>query len=744
MSDDKNQAAGEVPSAIGRYQITGTLGFGAMGAVYRAFDPLIKRTLAIKTIRLDIPRQSPQHQAFIERFYQEARISGTLSHPSIVTLFDIGEENGVPFLAMELVDGKTIGAILEEGTRFKPEKVIGLVSQVAAALDYAHSRGVVHRDIKPSNLIVHEADKVKVTDFGIAKLADSEITHSGALLGTPSYMSPEQAMGEKLDGRSDIFSLGVVAFEMLSGQQPFPGANVTSILYRLVHVDPVEPANLEMNGLVPQKWREVFHKVLAKKAESRYQTASAFVQDLEYCLGAWFTGLGDEETISLQMPVPDETTVTIPRMAAPAVPAAARGDGSPAAESDTLVLPGPPPAEDDEPDTTLVLVEEPPQEETVLLPAARAIEDLVPGPTVVMAPPAGSQTLPPEPTVRDLAPPTARRARRPGSACPWAGPSAAWPPSRPWPSASWAGPCGSAPRRPPPAPAATATLGSGRRGHARPAPVAPLPTLGALRVESEPPGARVRVNGQAKGQTPLRLAELPFGAYEVRVEQKGYEAQTRAVSLDAGSPSAEVRVALARPAAPASGAADILSTPSGAAVSVDGRPVGTHASLRPEAQARHAPDRGRPRRARDLDRFRGRGGGRDGARRGAPAGHRETTGAADPGAGRHRARLREHAGRGGRPGEEALGQLAVVPFRSGRAPEVGRAGVGPGPHRGQRDRRGAGRLGGGVRREGGRRRRRVRGSPLEVPAGDEAGHAREGPDDVQADVPRRVGDRWRS
>ena len=208
----------------------------------------------------------------------------------------------MPFLAMEFVDGKTIAALLEEGTRFKPEKVIGLVSQVAAALDYAHSRGVIHRDIKPSNLILHEEDKVKVTDFGIAKLADAEITHAGALLGTPSYMSPEQAMGEKLDGRSDIFSLGVVAFEMLSGEQPFPGANVTSILYKLVHVDPIEPADLEMNGLVPQKWHEVFHKVLAKKPESRYQTASAFVQDLEYCLGSWFTGLGNEETVSLQVP----------------------------------------------------------------------------------------------------------------------------------------------------------------------------------------------------------------------------------------------------------------------------------------------------------------------------------------------------------------------------------------------------------------------------------------------------------
>ena len=174
------------------------------------------------------------------------------------------------------------------------------MSQVAAALDYAHSRGVVHRDIKPANLILYDADKIKVTDFGIAKLADADITHAGALLGTPSYMSPEQAMGEKLDGRSDIFSLGVVAFEMLSGQQPFPGPNVTSILYKLVHTDPIEPADLEMNGLVPQKWREVFNKVLAKKPEQRYQTASAFVQDLEYCLGSWFSGLGNEETVSLR------------------------------------------------------------------------------------------------------------------------------------------------------------------------------------------------------------------------------------------------------------------------------------------------------------------------------------------------------------------------------------------------------------------------------------------------------------
>src|SRR5689334_4791613 len=293
---DETPHAGEgMPGVIGRYQVLTSIGYGAMGAVYKAFDPLIKRTLAIKTIRLDIPRGSPQYKSFIDRFYHEARISGTLSHPNIVTLFDIGEEGGLPYLAMEFVDGETISSMVERGTRFDPERVIGLVSQMAAAIDYAHSRGVIHRDIKPSNLILAEGDRVKVTDFGIAKLADAEMTQSGALLGTPSYMSPEQAMGDKLDGRSDIFSLGICAFEMLSGEQPFPGTNVTSILYKLVHLPPVEPAALEMSGLVPQKWHEVFGRVLAKKPDDRYQTASAFVQDLELCLGSWFgSAMGED------------------------------------------------------------------------------------------------------------------------------------------------------------------------------------------------------------------------------------------------------------------------------------------------------------------------------------------------------------------------------------------------------------------------------------------------------------------
>lgn len=327
---------GQLPKAIGRYQIVGSLGAGAMGAVYKGFDPLIKRTLAIKTIRLDIPRGSDEYKMFLERFYQEARISGTLSHPNIVTLFDIGEDNGVPFLALEFIEGETIESMVARGVKFRPEKVLGLVSQIAAALDYAHSRGVIHRDVKPANLLVFEEERVKVTDFGIAKLADSEMTKAGQLLGTPSYMSPEQAMGEKLDGRSDIFSLGVCAFEMLCGQQPFPGNNVTAILYKLVHMDPIEPDNLEMQGLIPQKWHEVFPRVLAKKRDDRYQTAADFVRDLEFCLGTWFSGLGEEV-------VGDEAAAAPPPPPAPAPPATAPPAPAPPAAPPVAAPPEPSP-----------------------------------------------------------------------------------------------------------------------------------------------------------------------------------------------------------------------------------------------------------------------------------------------------------------------------------------------------------------------------------------------------------------
>jgi TonB family protein len=572
---ERSHAAGQAPSSIGRYEITGTLGFGAMGAVYRAFDPIIKRSLAIKTIRVDVPRQSPQHQAFIERFYQEARISGTLSHPNIVTLFDIGEENGVPFLAMEFVDGQTIAEALEKGERFKPEKVLGLVSQIAAALDYAHSRGVVHRDIKPSNLIVQEGDRIKVTDFGIAKLVDAEITLAGTLLGTPSYMSPEQAMGEPLDGRSDLFSLGVCAFEMLSGQQPFPGNNVTSILYKLVHVDPVEPGDLELNGLVPHKWREVFHKVLAKQPENRYESGGAFVRDLELCLGSWFTGLGEE---TLVMPTPDESTVTLAEAPHPVelsrdgsadfagedseatvrLSTAETGGTSPA-ETETVVLAAPSEMGRGPDDSGTVGLESRPAgaDDTVALPPSAPPGEPTPDATVSLD--AATATQPP------VLPPPARE-RRPLPVGTLLAAAAAlfvlaatvvgW--------LLWQR--GAVSSRP---------VVAQRPLPDAPAPPTPFPSLGTLRVSSQPEGARVSLNGEERGSTPLELAEVPFGVYEVQIELEGYETTTRDVSLNAGSPTAQVAAALARRRPPVRlGTAGFASTPEGAEVVVDGRSVG--------------------------------------------------------------------------------------------------------------------------------------------------------------------------
>ena len=668
--DDNGRLSEQMPQTIGRYQVLDSIGYGAMGAVYKAFDPLIKRTLAIKTIRLDIPRGSPQYRSFIDRFYHEARISGTLSHPNIVTLFDIGEEGGLPYLAMEFVEGETISSILERGERFPPEKVIALVSQIASAVDYAHSKGVIHRDIKPSNLILYEGERVKVTDFGIAKLVDAEMTQSGTLLGTPSYMSPEQAMGDKLDGRSDIFSLGVCAFEMLSGEQPFPGTNVTSILYKLVHVDPIEPANLEMNGLVPQKWHEVFSRVLAKKPDDRYQTANDFVQDLEYCLGSWFGAAMDDDTLSEvggaavrtatgsrprspggprpAVPVPppavagaEEVTASLPGLdESPADALSALVDG-PGAESEmppTIQMkPGQPPRFAGEKTVTPAKTVTP-VEATVLMkgapppaaarvrpkapavpapPPAAKVEEEAPA-TVVLASPETVRAKAPEVTLRTSAPPTVKQ---PAPAAPPVR-TAAPPPPTPAPPSTATAPlveidlAAAAPTTASPVRGARKSgtallvvggvvllllLGLGLGGLAlvrrrtetvaSPPPTLPPTTVaaavptaapsvlpppsvpGAVHVESQPPGATVTVDDQPRGVTPLDVPDLALGHHDVKVELKGYAPATQAVELVTDTPRAELKLTLAR-VAPAMGVADILSTPLGATVKVDGAVVG--------------------------------------------------------------------------------------------------------------------------------------------------------------------------
>src|SRR5579872_2981293 len=218
---------------LGRYEILAELGRGAMGTVFKARDPRIGRIVAIKTI--SIASGSPKEEKeFRERFFREAQAAGRLAHPGIVTIHDVSEEGQTPFIVMEFIAGKT----LDELAPLPPAKALELVRQVAEALDYAHAQGIVHRDIKPANIIVTEDGRAKITDFGIAKHGTTEFTISGQVLGTPSYMAPEQLTGEKLDGRADLFSLGIVLYILLTGNKPFAGESLTQITFKLAYQEP--------------------------------------------------------------------------------------------------------------------------------------------------------------------------------------------------------------------------------------------------------------------------------------------------------------------------------------------------------------------------------------------------------------------------------------------------------------------------------------------------------------------------
>ena len=284
-----------------------------MGIVYKAVDRVLGRTVAIKTIRRELVSKSADYRAYRDRFFREARIFGSLSHPSIVALYDIGEtKEEIPFLAMQYVPHPSLA---ELGRRLSLDQSMWLLAQLASALDYAHSRGVIHRDIKPSNVLVGEGEEVKVADFGVAKLLGTEFTRSQTQFGTPGYMSPEQVLGTEIAGSADIFSLGVVAFELLSETKPFPGRDVHAVLHKIVHTNPVLPAGLEDSGLVSEKWQNVFSKALAKDPQKRHRTASALVSELvELCPGSWlgdliesrpdtatfrFTELDDADTLTL-------------------------------------------------------------------------------------------------------------------------------------------------------------------------------------------------------------------------------------------------------------------------------------------------------------------------------------------------------------------------------------------------------------------------------------------------------------
>jgi serine/threonine protein kinase len=263
--------AGPRIAKLGRYEVVSELGKGAMGIVYLAKDPVIGRLVAIKTIRANQAGDEDDTQEFRERFVREAQTAGILSHPNIVTIHDIGEDpdTQTSYIAMEYIEGKNVKMLLAEKTRFGFEQVSEIVAEVAEALDYAHRKGIIHRDVKPANIIITTDGKVKITDFGIAKIASSNLTTTGQFLGTPNYMSPEQVSGSPVDGRSDLFSLGVVLYELLTNRKPFQGDNLTAISYKIVHEDHTPPAELAPD--VPSEFNDIVGRAMAKDPWNRYQ-----------------------------------------------------------------------------------------------------------------------------------------------------------------------------------------------------------------------------------------------------------------------------------------------------------------------------------------------------------------------------------------------------------------------------------------------------------------------------------------
>lgn len=263
---------------IGKYKVIEVLGKGAMGIVYKALDPDINREVAVKTVHFDMAIEGAQQEEVQARFMREAQAAGRLTHPNIVMIYDVGREGDMTYIVMQCIEGRSLAKIIGSGEKIPTDYIVRLMTQVCQALDYAHQKGIVHRDIKPANILIDHSGNPFLADFGVARMDTSTVTQTGTVMGTPSYMSPEQVMGKRIDKRSDIFSLGVILFELLSGKRPFDGESITTVMYRIVHESPRSLRDMLKD--VPAGFDFIVSKALAKDPEQRYQSCLEMAYDL--------------------------------------------------------------------------------------------------------------------------------------------------------------------------------------------------------------------------------------------------------------------------------------------------------------------------------------------------------------------------------------------------------------------------------------------------------------------------------
>lgn len=562
----------------GRYQIVSELGRGSMGVVYEGFDPVIGRTVAIKTM-LTASLPPSEFADFKARFQREAQAAGILNHPNIVTVYDFGEDNGVLYLAMEFLEGSSLEDIIKAEGSLPIERIIPIFEQVCAALDHAHSYNIIHRDVKPANIMVLRSGLVKVTDFGIAKMMSMGMTQAGQILGTPNYMSPEQVRGRQIDGRSDLFSLGIILYELVTREKPFGGQNLTTIIYRIINENPIPPR--ELDATIHPGLSYVIQKALAKDPNDRYQTCHELAEDLKN-----YRNLGEAVA-------PSATLVTRVPPIAQAAPAARPPAPPPRPAPAT---PPPRPSARAAPPAPTVTPPPPPIAET---PMARPAPQITVIPPATTVPPRGSMVpwilffvllavgvaggyyfmvIKPRATRSAVVvqPPVAP------AVVPAATPAAADAASAPAPDATApateAGTAAAAtpPETPSAAPASPKPAADAAAGHREPKPPAggtrpAASQTGSVAISSNIPGAQVTLDGRSDPGwlTPVTIPGLAAGAHSVVITKDGFAAVQRSVVIDPGG-TATVSVELSAPV----GEINIITTPPGLDVWIDGEPVG--------------------------------------------------------------------------------------------------------------------------------------------------------------------------
>jgi len=501
------KVAERAPVLCGRYELLSELGRGTSGIVYKAHDPKLDRLVAIKILRPELVSLEESGVGLTQRFHQEAVAAGRLTHPAIVAVHDVGESDGRPFMVMEYIEGGTLADLLLGGRPLPLADATGVVIQVCAALDYAHRHGVVHRDIKPRNILVGPG-VTKVTDFGTARILGANHTQTGTMLGTPAYMSPEMVRGQAADPRSDLFSVGVVLYEALTGVNPFNAADLAAVLYRIVNVE--APSVRHHNAELPATLDRVLRRALAKEPAARYVTATALASALREAASAerrgWTFRAVRDATLDLRGArlFSRPARVAVGAMCLLAIVA---GTWATLPRSSDITLA--PSFGETEPTTRPV---------TAPSAVARPTTSTVPRPA--MRPAASTAT---SPAVRPVPPAVTGPAPRQA-------PAVIEPTARPLPPAA----TGSVSRPAPPAVHVAAAPG--------PAPAKPAQESRCLSVNALP-FAQVYVDDQSLGYTPMACLRVPIGEHRVRFEMDGQRSPERVLQIAARhTPDAPLRL----------------------------------------------------------------------------------------------------------------------------------------------------------------------------------------------------------